>query len=104
MPEDELQAWAQSEFLKRLTFEELEWLVEPSREAEMLVECPIHGPGCQCTNEERRQRAREEHPRLHEESERRNRALLERSEEILAREPYQETPANRRRRYAHAGA
>ncbi len=97
VPEDELRERVYREFLRRLTDEESEWLSEPSREAEMLVVCPIHGPGCHCTNEERRQRARVAHPELHEEFERRNRALLERREQIMAREPYQETSADRRR-------
>jgi len=104
VPEDELRERAYREFLRRLTDEESEWLGEPSREAEMRVECPLHNPGCNCTNEQRRQRAREEHPELHEEYTRRWESLYERREEILAREPYQETPADRRRRYAHAGA
>ena len=87
VPEEELRARAYREFLRRLTDEEFDWLCEPGAEAEMLVECPIHGPGCGCRNEERRLRAHEEQPELMAESQRRNDALLKRAEEIMAREP-----------------
>ncbi len=97
-PEDELRERVYREFLRHLTDEEIEWLSEPSDEAEMLVVCPLHGPGCQCTNELRRQRAREAHPALAEEFERRNRALLARAGEILAREP-EDFAASWRRRH-----
>lgn len=96
--DEELRQRAYREFLRRLTREELDWLGAPSRGAEMLVDCPIHGLGCGCMNEQRRQRAREEHPELYEEFERRNASLLERAEEIMQREPYQETEEDRRRR------
>lgn len=104
LPEDELRERAYRELLRRLNPEESAWLGAPLSEAEALVECPLHGPGCACTNEPCRQRAREEHPELHAEFKRRNKSLLDRAEEIMRREPYRETSADRRRRYAHAGA
>jgi hypothetical protein len=84
--EDELRERASREFLRRLADEEIAWLDEPIHEAQMLVECPLHGPGCHCTNEPRGERAREEYPELHEEFELRSRTLLDRKEEIMARE------------------
>ncbi len=95
--EGELRERAYREFLRRLTFEESEWLGEPIEEAEMLVECPIHGGRCECRNEQRRERAREEYPHLYEEYLRRRASLLERAEEIMARDPGQQTEANRQR-------
>lgn len=87
IPEGELRARAYREFLRRLTDEESDWLGEPIEEAEALVECPIHGAGCDCRNEQRRLRADEEQPELMAEFRRRNESLLKRAEEIMAREP-----------------
>lgn len=96
--EGELRNRAYREFLRRLTFEESEWLGKPIEEAEMLVDCPIHGGRCDCRNEQRRQRSHEEYPELHEEYLRRRASLLERAEEIMARDPCQQTEADRQRR------
>jgi hypothetical protein len=87
IPEGELRARAYREFLRRLADEESDWLGEPIEEAEALVECPIHGPRCDCRNEQRRLRAHEEQPLLMAEFRHRNESLLERAEEIMAREP-----------------
>ena len=87
VPEDEARRGPYREMLRRLTDEELAWLGGPLEEAEALVECPIHGPGCECRNEERGRRAHEEHPRLVREHHRRYETLLERAEEIAARGP-----------------
>ncbi len=100
-PEGELQRWAQREFLKRLTWEELRWLGEPTEQAQSLVPCPRFEPrecGCQCLA--RVDRGYEEHPELHDEKLRRWRSLYERREEILAREPADRS-AEWRRRHGH---
>lgn len=88
VPEDEQRRWAEREFLKRLTSEELSWLLEPGYEAVNRVPCPRFEPRrCDCQCPARTQRGYEAHPELEEERARRWRSLYERREEILAREP-----------------
>lgn len=97
-PEDEQGRWAEREFSKRLTFEELTWLLEPSEEAATHVPCPRFEPArCDCLCPARTQRGYEAHPELEEERARRWRSLYERREEILAREPVDTTEDWRRR-------
>lgn len=86
IPDGELQGLARAELLSRLTDEELWWLAEPLEQAAALVECPDH-PQHDCACPERGLRASEASPGLYDEAGRRWRALCERWEEILAREP-----------------
>ena len=82
----ERKAWG--ELLKRLTTDELRWLVEPSDEAQSLVPClHVERLACGCRGEERRRRGFEAHPELLEEYVQRRNALVERAGEIMGRAP-----------------
>jgi len=78
--EEEERRRAFDEFLRKLSDEELDWLLEPIDEAEGLAPCPHHGGpiGCGCRSERRAQRAWEDSPELADEFEHRVQALLER--------------------------
>lgn len=96
-PAEERRRREYRDFLVRLTSEEFSWLTAPGDQAVELVACPAHGPGCDCLGEERGARAAEAYPALYEEEARRWAALMSRREEILARDPYRPTPADRQR-------
>lgn len=103
-PEDERKAWAHREFLKRLTSEELSWLLEPGYEAASRVPCPRFEPvRCDCLCIPRAERGYEAHPELEEERARRWKHLYDRREEIFAREPdTRETQVEREKRKAES--
>lgn len=80
----QLKAW--DEFIKRLTTDDLTWLLEPSDEVQSLVPCPHVEMGtCGCRSDGRRRRGFEKHPELLEEYLRRRNTLLERTGEIMER-------------------
>lgn len=80
----EREAW--DELIKRMTTDELRWLVEPSDEAQSLVPCPhVEMVACGCRGEERRRRGFEAHPELVDEYVRRRNNLLKRTSEIMGR-------------------
>lgn len=86
IPEDELQASARRELLRRLTDDELSELSEPSDQAAALVSCPrFESRRCDCQCAAKVERGFAEHPELREEEDRRWQALLDLGEEILAR-------------------
>lgn len=62
-------------FLGALTDEELWWMAEPLEEATAGVDCPRHGPGCDCQSDERTRTGFEKHPKLAAEYERRRTVL-----------------------------
>jgi hypothetical protein len=77
------------EFLKRLTDDELEWLLGPDREAQSLVPCPhVEMVECGCKSRERARRGYEERPELLDEYLRRRNILVERADEIMERAPW----------------
>ncbi len=97
-PEDEREWQAVREFVRRLTDEELDWLSEPSEEAQDLVPCPhVESITCDCRGDGREIRGFEASPELRREAERRWQALCERQSEIMAREPYDRSAAWRER-------
>jgi hypothetical protein len=72
------KAKAFAEFLKRLSVEQLRWLLEPSHEGQSRVPCPhMESLECVCRSDERRQRAMKAFPELLEESGRRIQKLYE---------------------------
>jgi hypothetical protein len=86
-PEAELWHRAKTEFYRRLTDEELDWLGEPGDEAARLVPCPKFAPRqCDCQCPARSAAGFEEYPELREEKTRRFRHLLSKAEEIMSRE------------------
>ena len=86
--EDGARREAYREFFRRLTVEELDWLLAPDDEAQSRVPCPhVEMLGCACRSDERRRRGFEAHPELREEYLRRRRSLFGRAEEIVRREP-----------------
>jgi hypothetical protein len=88
VPEAEARREAYRQFLRRLTREELEWLLEPDNEAQSRVPCPhVEMLQCACRSDERRGRGFEAHPGLREEYLRRRELLFGRAEEIVRREP-----------------
>ncbi len=96
--QDEFREAVRREFLRRLTFEEKQWLAEPADQAQGLVACPRFEPrecGCRCIA--RVERGYAEHPELYDEKRRRWESLLERREEIMAREPTDRRDELRRR-------
>jgi hypothetical protein len=67
------------EFLRRLTVDELRWLLEPTDEGQRLVLCPhVESLECGCRSEERRRRAMEVFPEIEEKYLRRRNELIER--------------------------
>lgn len=80
--EEERERRERDEFLTCLSDGSLNWLLEPVEQAEKLVDCPIHSPGCACRNELRRQRALEQYPELEEEYLRRHKILEARYDEV----------------------
>jgi hypothetical protein len=76
------------EFFRRLTREELDWLLAPDDEAQSRVPCPhVEMLRCGCRSDERQGRGFEAHPGLREEYLRRRELLFGRAEEIMRREP-----------------
>lgn len=76
------------EIICRLTWEELTWLSEPSKEAQSRVPCPhVELISCGCRGAEREQRGFVSHPELLEKYQERWRTLEERTGEILQRGP-----------------
>lgn len=85
--EAELLHRARTEFYRRLTDEELDWLSEPEDEAARLVPCPKLAPvRCDCLCPQRSSGGFAEYPELKEEADRRWRHLLGNAEEIMSRE------------------
>lgn len=87
LPEAEMMHRAKTEFYRRLTDEELDWLSKPADEASSLVPCPKFAPRrCDCHCPQRSSGGFAQYPELKEEANRRWRHLLGNAEEIMSRE------------------